>query len=124
MVELELQEKNIRVISGYGPQENWTEEKQRPFFVALETEVEKANLAGKPVIIELDANAKLGKKYIPKDSHGISPNGTILATIVDRQGLIVGNGTNICQGTITRTRTTRNRAENSITNLLMYSSDL
>ena len=60
VVELEPEEKNIRMISGYGPQENWTEEKQRPFFVALETEVEKANFAGKSIIIELNANAKLG----------------------------------------------------------------
>ena len=67
LVELEFQEKNIGIISGYGPQENWTKEKRRPFFVALKTEVEKANLSGKPVIIELDANTKLGKKYIPKD---------------------------------------------------------
>ena len=61
VVELELREKTICVISGYGPRENWTEDKRRPFFVALETEVEKAKLAGKPFIIKLDANAKLGE---------------------------------------------------------------
>ena len=61
VVDLDLKEKKIRVISGYGPQENWTEDKRRPFFVALETEVEKAKLAGKPFIIKLDANAKLGE---------------------------------------------------------------
>ena len=70
-----MKDRTIRVISGYGPQENWPEDKRRPFFVALETEVEKANLAGKSTIIELDANAKLGKqKYIPNDPHEISPN--------------------------------------------------
>ena len=124
VVEIEVKDRTIRVISGYGPQENWPEEKRRPFFVALETEVEKANLAGKSIIIELDANAKLGKKYIPNDPHEISPNGTILATIVERQGIVVGNGTNICQGTITRTRVTRDRTEKSAIDLLMYSSDL
>ena len=51
VVELELKEKKICMISGYGPQENWTEEKRRPFFIALETEVEKASLAGKSVIL-------------------------------------------------------------------------
>ena len=124
VVELELEEKNIRMISGYGPQENWTEEKRRPFFVALETEVEKANLAGKSIIIELDANAKLGKKYIPDDPHDMSPNGAILAEIVERQDIVVGNGTSICQGTITRTRVTKNRTEKSAIDLLMFSNDL
>ena len=39
-----------------------------PFFVALETEIEKAALAYRSVIIEMDANAKLGKKYI-RETH-------------------------------------------------------
>ena len=30
VVEVELKEKEIRVISGYRPQENWPEEKRRP----------------------------------------------------------------------------------------------
>ena len=58
----------MRVISGYGPQENWPEEKRMPLFIALETEIEKAALAGRSVIVEMDANAKLGNKYI-KETH-------------------------------------------------------
>ena len=38
VVEIETELKSIRVISGYGPQENWEEEKRLPFFLALETE--------------------------------------------------------------------------------------
>ena len=67
------------MISGYGPQENWTEEKRMPLFTALETEIEKATLAGRAVIVEMDANAKLGRKYIRRDPHEMSPNGHILA---------------------------------------------
>ena len=32
VVEIELKQKKVRVISGYGPQENWPEERRRPFF--------------------------------------------------------------------------------------------
>ena len=32
---------------GSGPQENWDEERRMPFFIALETEKVKAELAGK-----------------------------------------------------------------------------
>ena len=64
VVEIELKQNKVRVISGYGPQENWPEEKRMPFFIALETEVEKAALAGRSVIVEMDANAKLRKKFI------------------------------------------------------------
>ena len=101
VVEIELKEKQVRIISGYGPQENWPEEKRMPFFIALEAEIEKAALADRSVIIEMDANAKHGAKYIKGDPHDISPNGSILAQIVERQGLIVGNGTAICKGMIT-----------------------
>ena len=41
------------------------------FFLALETEIEKATLAGKSIVIETDANSKLGSKYIPNDPHEI-----------------------------------------------------
>ena len=36
---LETKENSIRIISGYGPQENWEEEKRLPFFLALEIEI-------------------------------------------------------------------------------------
>ena len=40
VIEIELKQNKVRFISGYGPQENWTEEKIMPFFIALETEIE------------------------------------------------------------------------------------
>ena len=114
VVEVSTQEMCIRVISGYGPQENWEEEKRLPFFIALETEIERAELAGKSVIVEMDANAKLGPKFIPKDPHGITPNGLLLAGVIERHGLIVGNGAKECKGTITRKRVTKYKTEESV----------
>ena len=92
VVEIKTAEEPIRIVSGYGPQENWEEEKRRPFFLALETEIEKSELAGVSVIIELDANSKLGKHYIANDPHDMSPNGVLLSAIIERHNLIVGNG--------------------------------
>ena len=124
VVEVKVDEKEIRVISGYGPQENWPEHKRMPFFLAIETEIEKAILAGKSILIEMDANAKLGKSIIAGDPHEQSPNGTILANIVERHNLIVGNGRDTCQGTITRQRTTSTRSEKSVIDLILFSSDM
>ena len=114
----------MRVISGYGPQENWPEEKRMPLFIALETEIEKAALAGRSVLVEMDANAKLGNKYIKGDPHEMSPNGLILAKIVERQMLIVGNGLNICKGTISRKRVTKNSVEQSVIDIVLFSGDM
>ena len=84
MVEIVTVKESVRIVSGYGPQENWEEEKRRPFFLALETEIEKSELAGISVIIELDANSKLGKQYIPNDPYDMSPNGALLSDIIER----------------------------------------
>ena len=124
VVEITTEDQNIRIITGYGPQENWEEPKRLPFFIALETEVEKAELAGRSVIIEIDANSKLGPSYISGDPHDMTPNGCLLDGIIKRHNLTVGNGTSKCEGTITRSRRTRKGIEQSVIDFLMFSSDL
>ena len=114
----------IRLITGYGPQENLEEEKRMEFFVTLETEIERAELAGKSVIIEMDANSKLGAQYVKNDPHAMSPNGSILAEIIERHSLHVANGSEKCQGTITRKRITKQRIEQSVIDFVLYSHDL
>ena len=54
----------------------------------------------------------------------MSPNGALLAGIIERHGLIVGNGTNKCKGTITRKRITKHRVEQSVIDHVLFSSDL
>ena len=72
----------------------------------------------------MDANSILGKKYIPKDPHEISPNGKLLAAIIERHALVVANGSEKCSGVTTRTRSTKDRTERSCIDILMFSSDL
>ena len=79
VVEIKAKDTDVRIISGYGPQEDIEEDKRGKFFIALETKVEKAELDGKSIIIELDANSKLGKRCIPNDPHDMSPNGVLLS---------------------------------------------
>ena len=90
----------------------------------METEVERAELAGKSVIIEMDANAKLGVKYISGDPHVITPNGVLLSGIIERHALFVANGSKKCSGTITRRRCTTNRTERSVIDVVLVSTDL
>ena len=78
-----------------------------PFFVSLEEEISKAQSAGKSLIIELDANSKLGSKYIKNDPKPMSPNGLILSGIIDRHALTVANGVEgRSHGVVTRRRNT------------------
>ena len=124
VVEFKAAEKEIRIMSGYGPQENWPVASRMPFFLALEEEVVKAELAGKSIIIELDANSKLGPELIPGDKHQQSENGRILAGIIERHGLILGNSIKQCKGLITRKRVTKTTVEESTIDFVMFSSDM
>ena len=124
VVEIQIANKDIRVITGYGPQENWPEKERIPFFLALEQEVVKAELAGKSILIEMDANSKLGSKYIPSDKHNQTENGKLLAGIIERHNLIIGNSLENCKGVITRKRTTKNTIEESIIDFVIISEDL
>ena len=60
VVEVKMGNKEVRLMSGYGPQENLKKEDREPFFNKLEEEVQKAKLNDKAVLIQFDANSKLG----------------------------------------------------------------
>ena len=124
VVEIKAGNKEIRIITGYGPQECRPEKERMPFFLALEEEIVKAELAGKSIIIELDANSKLGPQIIPGDKHQQSENGKILSRIIERHGLVVGNALKQCQGVITRRRVTKDRTEESTIDFIIFSEDL
>ena len=46
IVEIIVNGKEIRIISGYGPQETWPEDQRMPFFIALEEEINRAEMLG------------------------------------------------------------------------------
>ena len=124
IVEVETKDSAIRVMSGCGPQENWEEEKRILFFLQLEIEIEKAELAGKSILIQMDANSKLGSKHIKNDPHEMSPNGALLSKIIERHNLTVGNGSEKCEGLITRRRVTRKSIEESVIDFVIFSNDM
>ena len=125
IVEIKIHSKNIRIISGYGPQETWVESDRLPFFLALEEEIIKAGLLGNSVIIEMDSNSKLGLNFIPLDPHPQSSNGKLLAGIIERNNLVVTNGLSAkCVGLITRRRETLKSTEESIIDHVIISDDL
>ena len=74
--------------------------------------------------MEIDANSKLGPKYIPNDPHEMSPNGALLAEIFEQHHMIVANGAKNSTGTITRRRVTKKNIEESAIDIVAFSHDL
>ena len=63
----------------------------------------------------MDANSKLGPSLIPGDKHPQSDNGRILADIIDRHGLLIGNAL---------PRVTKFATEESTIDFVLLSADL
>ena len=107
-MQVRTQQHNNRIINAYGPQEDST---NRDIILEFWQEIEQEIIAAKEqnclIIIQLDANAKLGNKVIKGDPNDISENGKIMLDIVKRQNLTVANSMSICNGVITRERVTK-----------------
>jgi hypothetical protein len=125
VVQIQAGNKEIRVMTGYGPQEHWSDNDRMPFYTALEEEISSAEYEGKSVIFASDINSKLGPTYIPGDPHEMSRNGRVLSGIIDRHALCVANGeTEKRNGVITRVRNTISGSEKSVIDVVLLSSDL
>ena len=114
VVEAELGKEKVRLMNGYGPQEDDLEEIRLSFFNRLDLEVKCAKLAGTLICIELDANSKLGPSIIPNDPKPQSRNGKLLEEFVNENELIIVNASNLCEGVLTRFRKTVNQVEESV----------
>ena len=82
----------MRIITGYGPQENLRDEERIPFWMAFEEEVASSEINWNSVTVQMDANAKLGPEYFKDDPKSMSGNGKDLAGIMERHVLIVIHG--------------------------------
>ena len=103
VVQVSVGGQDIRVINAYGPQEaNSQNEKQ----LVMEKQVILAFEEKCLVIIQMDANAKLGSRLFAKDPHDMTENGLFLSEMVQRQNLHILNTDGLCSGAITRHRKT------------------
>ena len=78
-------QKTIRFITGYGPQECAPLIVREKYRSTMEEHIERAQLSGCSVIVTDDANAKLGSEIISGAPNPISENGKLLRGIVQRQ---------------------------------------
>ena len=66
------------------------------------------------MLVEMDANSKLGWEIIKNDPNEKSANGDLLLGIIERTNLTVVNSLDLCQGTITRSTIKNGKKEESV----------
>ena len=116
-VEVNIGSEKIRIINGYGPQEHDDTNSIISFWQELETEVISANDLNRNIIIQMDANAKLGPDIIKGDPQKMSNNGKLLYDFIQRQDLIIVNALDICKYSITRERTLEISQKNQLSTI-------
>ena len=118
-IQADVGKEKVRIINAYGPQEDDDTRNILGFWQEIEAEVMDAKDNDCLVIIELDANAKVGKDLIKDDPNNISNNGKIMVDIITRQNLYIANSSELCTGLITRERVMEGKEEKSIIDFIV-----
>ena len=119
-----IERTKVRFINAYGPQEDDATDRILGFYQKLEEEIVLALENGCQIILECDANAKLGFEVIPGAPNCQSSNGGLLWSLLKRNNLTVVNSLDLCEGVITRHRITKNSEEKSVLDYLIISDGM
>ena len=105
----------IRVIVGYGPQENALVEKKQKFWSFLEEEINQAEIEGQGVLLQMDGNLHAGSALVKGDPNVQNKNGKLFMDFLERNpSITVVNALFMCEGLITRRRVFENRTEEAV----------
>ena len=112
VVQVVIGKLTIKIIVGYGPQENAPKEKKDKFWEFLEDEIIKADLENHGLIIQMDGNLHAGPEVIKNDPNRQNNNGKLFTEFLERNpNVFVANNLSCCEGSITRKRILENRTE-------------
>ena len=101
-VKMEFGNISFRLLVVYGLQEGDHIDQTDNFYENLSLQIERASVAGDPILMVGDLNAKLGKGTINSDIHDMSSNGQKLHNLVIKYNFNVVNSMGISFGTFTR----------------------
>ena len=114
VIEVKINDLQVRILCGYGPQETDLLRKDR-FWARVAAEVNSAAEAGTEIIIMMDGNLHAGDSIIPGDPNNMNDNGRRFQQFLNNNSqLSLLNGSDICDGTITRSRNKNGKLEQAV----------
>ena len=115
----------VRIIVGYGPQENATNEKKDKFWSFVENEIREAQIKDHGIIFQMDGNLHAGPSLIKGDPNIQNRNGKMFIEFLARnKSLVVLNSLNTCEGVITRKRILEAKTEESVLDFCLINEKL
>ena len=105
----------VRIIIGYGPQENADIKKKNNFWSFVENEIHEAELEDHGIIFQMDGNLHAGHNLVKGDPNPQNRNGKMFMDFLARNNsLVVLNCLDKCKGVITRRRVLESRIEEAV----------
>ena len=124
-IQIIVEKTPVRIIVGYGPQENDDVDRKKLFWNFVENEVKEAEAAGDGIIFQMDGNLHAGCNLIKNDPNPINKNGRLFLEFLSRnKSLIVLNSLESCEGVITRQRKVENRTEQAVLDFFLINEKL
>ena len=87
VVQAKVGNKDLRIINGYGTQEDENIQQILNFWQDMEKEIISAKDNNCQILIQLDANAKLGSDILPQLTNQTSGNGRVMMEMIRRHNL-------------------------------------
>ena len=120
VIQLNIDSFPVRVINAYGPQETDSMERKTIFWSRLQKEVTEAIEADVGIIIQMDGNLHCGSDIVKGDPNIINTNGKYFAAfLANNPSIFVLNGTEKCEGTITRQRIKGDKKEEAVLDFVL-----
>ena len=114
-VEIWIEGFPVRLVCGYGPQENDNKNRKESFWKYLNQEAQNSQSDGTGFILQMDGNLWAGNTIIKSDPKKQNQNGKYFENfLLKNPHLTVVNALSICEGNITRVRHTVERREETI----------
>ena len=133
-VKININKFEVRLVVGYGAQENDRQAKLHAMNQAerkmllwdfLEVESKEAETLEQGLIIQIDANAHVGPKVVNGDPNPMNPNGKMFVEFLEQNpAIIVVNKLDLCEGLITRRRSTKAGVEESVLDFFMVNQTM
>ena len=115
VIEIHIDEKPIRIINCYGPQESDSVERKGLFWDRLESEVREADSSNIGIMIQMDGNLHAGCDMIRNDPNPINSNEKLFMNFLNNNSFLnLLNGTDKCDGSITRSRLQGKKLEQAV----------
>ena len=115
----------IRVLTAYCPQENATNETKEKIWEFFEEEVNKADIEGQGLILQMDGNLHAGDSIVKNDPNSQNRNGKIFENFLNRNpSITVVNGLDICEGLITRERHVKDKKEKAVLDFFLVNEKI